>query len=73
MLPKTLQAITNAVGYPLQPNGKTLLLKTPLTHITEHREIKLVLNLKLQPYWLAFMVLEDHSCCWRGKATINIT
>lgn len=35
---------TNAIGYPSQPDGKILLLKTPCTYAIKHEEINLVLN-----------------------------
>ena len=58
-LHNTLQAIANAGNYPLQPDSMALLIKIPLTYITEYREIKLVPGLKLHSYGLVLIVLED--------------
>lgn len=46
------------LGCPLELDDKTLLLKIPHTLVKGYREIKKILNRKLLPYWLAFIVLE---------------
>lgn len=45
------QAISKAIGYSLQPDNKAILVKTLFTYIIEHREFKLVLTEKLNPYY----------------------
>lgn len=45
-------------GYPLELEGKTLLLKIPYTWVMGHGENKMVLTWKLQASWLAFIVLQ---------------
>lgn len=47
---KTLQYTANTIDYPLQPNGKIILLITPYTYVTKLGEIELMFNLKLDPY-----------------------
>lgn len=55
--PQTFQVIAIAFG-DLPELDKTLLLKSSHTWVTEHREIKLVLSWKPQPYGLVAVVLE---------------
>lgn len=54
--PSNLQAIATAHGYPLEGyplelDGKILLLKTPYTWAIRHEEIELMPTWKLYPYW----------------------
>jgi hypothetical protein len=46
-------------GGSLKRNGKILLLETPLTLVTGHREIKLKMGWKFSLYWLVFTVPKD--------------
>jgi hypothetical protein len=61
-LPQTLQAIASILGYPLEFQSKTLLLKTP------HRELSQYWPGSYSHSWLAFTVLEGavHAGRW-GK------
>lgn len=54
-----LRAIDIPPSYPTELDDKTLLLKTPNTCAIGYREVKLVLNWKLHPYWVAFTVFEN--------------
>lgn len=62
-------------------NCKTLLLNGLCASITRHREIKLVLSLKLPPCWWAFadamqvkgkLVTHDPTWSWTWNATLSI-
>lgn len=57
--PHNRQIAAFALGYPLELDSETLLLKKPHTLVIEHGEIKLVLSWKLHPYWLHFVILQD--------------
>lgn len=54
------QMLTIAVlpGYFLELDGNTVRLETPLTQVTGHEDIKLVLTWKIYPCWLAVTVPE---------------
>jgi hypothetical protein len=54
--PKTTQANTTVLDFPLELNGIILLLKMLQTLITVHRKINVVLTKKFAPDWLAFIV-----------------
>lgn len=56
--PHVIQVNATTLGYPLELDGKTLLLKIPHTLVKRYREIKRILNRKFLPYWLAFILLE---------------
>lgn len=56
---QTLQIAAFSLGYPLDLDTETLLLKKPHTLVIEHGEIKLALSQKLHPYWPPFVVLQD--------------
>lgn len=47
-IPQQLKNTVNAIGYTLELDGRTLLLKIP--HAWEHKDIKLVLTYKNHPY-----------------------
>ena len=64
----TLTAIAVFLGYFLELDGNTVGLETPLTQVTGHVDIKLVLTWKLYPCWLAFIVLEGSMCIARGSS-----
>lgn len=57
--PKIFQAIATAIVCSPETESKTLLLNTMLSYLIENGEVEMVLNQKLQPYWLAFMVLNS--------------
>jgi hypothetical protein len=50
--------LQNALGYPFQLDSKIFLI-TENCILIGHGEIKLIVLGRLQPYWLAFIVLED--------------
>lgn len=52
---QTLQALTNALGFPPEHDSKILLMNIPHTCVIESDEIQL----KLQNYWIIFIVLES--------------
>lgn len=56
--PKTIQTVAIALGCPPKLDGKTQLLKTPYTLVTEQEEIKLALTKKLSPYWVTYLELK---------------
>lgn len=47
---QTSPNIASAIGYPLQHDSKTLLLKTSRIYIIEYGEIEFVLNCRLHLY-----------------------
>lgn len=55
--PSNITGYSNAIAYPLQPDRKTLLLKTSYIYVIKHGEIELVLNWKPHPYRAAFITL----------------
>lgn len=56
---QTCETVANSLGYPPELYAKCLLLKSPYTRVIVNGEIKLVFTLKLHPYWLTFIVLQD--------------
>jgi hypothetical protein len=48
--------VANVICYSLEPNSKTLQLKTSYIWVIEYGEI--YLNQKLHPYWLEFRGLD---------------
>lgn len=56
--PQVIQVNATALGFPLELDGTILLLKIPHTLIKGYKEIKMIVNRKLLPCWLAFIVLE---------------
>lgn len=48
-VPRTMQAIATALGYPPSLHGETLLLEMPHTLVLGHKEINLKLIRKLLP------------------------
>lgn len=57
MEPPKHQQFLPRLCYP-QLDGKVLLLKTTLTYVIKHGEVRLVPNQKLHPYGLSFLILE---------------
>lgn len=55
-----------ALGYPLEPDDKTPLLKTPCTWVTGLGEIKLVASWLLHSCWLA-CILPEMLCVPSGE------
>lgn len=67
---QTIEAIAAAVDYPLELDVKSLLMKTPYTLITRHRETKMELNLE------AFFLLSsiyNAARCYRNSLGRTLT
>lgn len=56
--PQTTEATAIAYGCPLEPDGKTLLLKTQHTWVAGSRETKAEFTSKLPLCWIVFIVLK---------------
>lgn len=67
-----LQIIGNALAYPSQVDGKTLLPMTPHTYVIKHEKIELCPAESFTPYWLVVIVLEVLFLLLHEKVTINL-
>lgn len=65
--PQTLQDISNVTSYHTHLENKTHLQQDPHMYGPEYRDIYLVLNWRLHPYKLTFIVLQGKGHYWKRK------
>lgn len=69
--PKIFQVFGIALGFPLEFDGTTILLKTLHALVTGLREIKLMLSRKFLLFWLVISVLNAAMNAVGGKQIFN--